>query len=125
AEPDKIAADFFGCLNRHSKTTRVVLQTTDHDADDFAFHVQEGRSGFATLRRQIYSQMRRREITAKIFSIEPCDHPEVGRLRQISGKTTSKAGGATSSSSDLPIGGAGGVVLIFNIAVPLRISATN
>src|SRR5438874_6589161 len=40
-ETDKVAADFFRCVDRQSITSGIVLQTANQDANDLAVQIQE------------------------------------------------------------------------------------
>ena len=40
AETHEIASNFLGCFNWHRVTRRVVLETADHNSNDFAFDIQ-------------------------------------------------------------------------------------
>src|ERR1700736_1382273 len=82
-ETNEIVPDLFGSIDWQRITGRIVFQTADQNANHFAFQIQQGRAGFATLSRQVYAQVCREQITTEIFSVEPGDQPETGRLPKI------------------------------------------
>src|SRR4029077_20588917 len=52
-ETDKVAADFFRCVDRQSITSGIILQTANEDANDLAIQIQERRAGLSPLGWQI------------------------------------------------------------------------
>src|SRR5437773_2635135 len=87
SETNKVIADFLRRFDRDRVTGRVIVQTADDNAHHFAPHVQQRRPSLTSLGGNIHAQMDRRKITAEIFPVESCDHPEIGRLLQIQWET--------------------------------------
>ena len=82
-KPNEICPDFFGGIDRQCIARRAILHTTNQNADDFALEIKKRCASFAALRRQIYPQVGRGEITAEIFTIESGDHAEAWSFGEI------------------------------------------
>src|SRR6266568_4607518 len=77
-----IAPNFFRRLDGQ-RVTGIIFEGVEQNSNDFAFQIQQRRTAFTALRRQIYSQMFRRKISAETFAVEASDHAKAWRLSQI------------------------------------------
>ena len=83
AETNEIIPDLLRGIDGQGMAGRAVFNASHEYADDLALEIQDRRASLSALGGNVDPQMGRGKITPEHSSIEPSDHPETGRLRQI------------------------------------------